>query len=190
MNKIKLNNDVKTLNNKQNSSNDKKSSILKSLGSIDDESSSDDLQILKEVSNTEKPVKKRGRPKIKGNIIQDHKYNDNKSDNEDSHHEQMMTKEIEIIDKIIKLFPEMKKKRDLILTEIVTPKKVVDNDYVLERIEINGGIYYKDKYKCILNSNIEIVGIWEDNGEKCTYHIFKDEVGKIKNLNKKFSIND
>lgn len=85
-----------------------------------------------------------------------------------------MNKEIELIDKIIKLCPEIKTKRKLILTHILTPKKITDNQYVLEQIIINGNKYYKDRYKCILNSNIQLVGIWQYENETFKYYIFAE----------------
>ena len=96
----------------------------------------------------------------------------------------------EIIDKIIKLFPELKENRDYILNEIVTPIKPLDSDYVLEKITIQGEVYYKDRYKCILNSNIELVGIWSENEGKHIYHIFKNDIYNCDDLHKKFSIED
>ncbi len=125
---------------------------------------------------------------MKRNIIKYQNSLDLKTENENSRNEANISKEIEIIDKILKLFPEIKNKRDLILTEIVTPKKPVENDYILEKIVINGEVYYKDKHKCILNSNINIVGIWEKTDEKYIYHIFANDASKIENMDKRFQI--
>lgn len=211
MNKIILNNNVKTPKTEHKEI-IKKHFILKSLDFIDDESSNNESSNTKSMSKMEKtnatdnitsstneviaPTKtyigkKRGRPKTKGEN-RDNKSNDTNSTNSGDklQEEQDISKEIEIIDKIINLFPELKKKRNYILNELITPKKKEEINYVLERIEVNGEVYYKDKYKCILNSNIEIVGICEQMNEKQEYHIFKDEVGKIENLDKKFSIDD
>lgn len=91
-----------------------------------------------------------------------------------------MLKEIEIIDKILNLFPEMKKNRDFILTEILTPNKTQDNEFVFNKITINNDSYYIDKYKCIMNQNIELVGVWEYTNGIVKYHFFNDDhVSKI-----------
>lgn len=92
---------------------------------------------------------------------------------------------IDIVDKIIKMIPEIKKKRTFIINQILTPK--VSNqdhsEYILEKICVNGKYYYRDKNKCILNEKAELVGIWEwnYNSSNFNYYIFADEKAKINN---------
>src|SRR4051794_21330021 len=58
---------------------------------------------------------------------------------------------INIIDKIIDILPEIKKKRAYIINELITSKNL-SNEHVVEKIFVNGKSYYKDKYKRILNN--------------------------------------
>lgn len=86
---------------------------------------------------------------------------------------------IEIIDKILKMFPEMKNQRNIILSEILTPKPVIDDRYILEKIIINGNTYYKDKYRNILDPNVNLVGMWDFDTGDFRYHIFAEEVYNV-----------
>ncbi|AYV76660.1 MAG: hypothetical protein Terrestrivirus11_1, partial [Terrestrivirus sp.] len=126
------------------------------------------------------------------------RFNDSSNYNSDemkggySDSEKIAIKEIEIVDKILGMFPEMKKSRNLILTEILTPKKIPDNEYTLEKIIIYGKSYYIDKYKCILDENIQLVGVWEYKTGIIKYHIFDHDniifneiKNKYKNMNLK-----
>jgi hypothetical protein len=90
---------------------------------------------------------------------------------------------IDIVDRIINILPEIKKKRNYIINQILTPKSTVSDEYVLEKISENGKSYYRDKYKCILDDNGDLVGIWEwnFNENNFTNYIFTDERGKILN---------
>ena len=88
---------------------------------------------------------------------------------------------IEIIDKILKMFPEMKNQRNIILSEILLPKQPIDDRYILEKIIINNKTYYKDKYRNIIDTNINLVGMWELETGDFRYHLFEDEVGKVIN---------
>lgn len=88
---------------------------------------------------------------------------------------------LDIIDKIIKILPEIKKKRTYIINQIITVKNSALDEYVLEKVNINGKSYYRDKYKCILDANAELVGVWEwdYSQNKFHYYIFNDEKAKI-----------
>jgi hypothetical protein len=58
-----------------------------------------------------------------------------------------------------------------------------DDSYVLEKVIINGQPYYRDKNKCILNSNTEIIGLYDyDNNNEYKYYIFKDDNEKINKM--------
>lgn len=86
-----------------------------------------------------------------------------------------------IIDKIISIVPEIESKRSYIIDQILGPGSIVNDQYVLERVNINGKNYYKDKYKCLLNEKGELVGIWERNINNFNYYVFADEKEKIQN---------
>jgi hypothetical protein len=85
----------------------------------------------------------------------------------------------EIVDKIIELFPELKKNKTLILSEVLSPKDKDSGDYLLEKIIVNEKSFYKDRYRCILDENINLVGIWEFKDGSFMYYIFDDEFKKI-----------
>lgn len=88
---------------------------------------------------------------------------------------------IDIIDKIVNMLPEIKKKRNYLIDQILTPKSLPGDEYVLEKITVNGNHYYRDRYKCILDDNAELVGVWEWDFTRnnYNYYIFKDEKEKI-----------
>lgn len=86
-----------------------------------------------------------------------------------------------LIDKIINIVPEIKNKRDHIINELVSPKSLTKDEYMLEKININGSCYYRDKYKSILDNEGNLVGIWvwDYNKNQFNYYIFADEKTKI-----------
>lgn len=88
---------------------------------------------------------------------------------------------IKIVDKIIDMIPEIKGKRTYIINQILTPKNQVNDEYVLEKITVNNKFYYRDKYKCILDDNGDLVGVWQwdFNSNDFNYFIFDDEKNKI-----------
>jgi len=83
--------------------------------------------------------------------------------------------DIVIIDKIIKMFPELKKFRDDIVYEITTPKKDLKDMYVLDKVIIDNNVFYKDDNFCIVDENIKIVGVWNIENDKYFYHLFNNE---------------
>lgn len=83
---------------------------------------------------------------------------------------------IKIIDKIIQMYPDMEKERNNIIKEIMTPsKKTIDDEYVLERVTINGIYYYRDKYKCLLDANADVMGVWEYDKGQYVYYVYDKE---------------
>lgn len=91
------------------------------------------------------------------------------------------TDKIEIVDKIINMLPEIKKKRTYIINQILTPKNPVNDEYILEKITVNGKFYYRDKYRSIMDNKGDLVGVWEwdFNRGNFNYYIFADEKAKI-----------
>lgn len=98
---------------------------------------------------------------------------------------------IKFVDKIIDMIPEIKDKRNFIIDKILT-KSDSNNDYILEKIIVNNKYYYKDKYKCIFDNSINLVGIWDWNHDnnKFNYYIFTEESNHIINAStsNKFSL--
>ena len=95
-------------------------------------------------------------------------------------HEISDSDKIELIDAIINLVPEIKTKRAFIINQILAPKTST-TEYVLEKIQINDMHYYRDKNRCILDDNGDIVGVWQwdFNKNDFNYYIFADEKAKI-----------
>lgn len=89
---------------------------------------------------------------------------------------------INMLDRIINVVPEIKKKRKFIISQLLAQKNIQQPDeYILERICVNNKYYYRDKYKAIFNENAELVGVWEwcVGKNKFNYYIFQDEETKI-----------
>lgn len=91
---------------------------------------------------------------------------------------------IDIVDKIINMLPEIKKKRTYIINQILTPKPPSSDEYVLEKISVNDKHYYRDKYRCVLDNSGDLVGVWEwdFNKNDFNYYIFIDEKEKLKDI--------
>lgn len=77
--------------------------------------------------------------------------------------QEQINMKMRIINKIINLCPEIKNKRALIVSEIIKQKKPRENEYVFEKIEIDGKKYYKDQYDNIVDETTTLVGIYKDN---------------------------
>ena len=90
---------------------------------------------------------------------------------------------IDLLDKIIEIAPEIKKKREIILTHIIAPKNTGQTELVFEKIIINNMAYYKDKMKGLYDESYELVGLWTFMKSKndYEYYIFTNESDKIKN---------
>lgn len=91
-----------------------------------------------------------------------------------------INEKIEIIDRIIYMFPDLEKHRMEIINDILTFKKYQKEEYVLERFYIGNKKYYKDKYHCILDEDANLVGSW-----KCTkgeYQYYIHDENKYKNI--------
>jgi hypothetical protein len=105
------------------------------------------------------------------------------------------TDKIEIIDKVIDMLPgllnldetktktinDIKNKRTYIINQVLAPKDCPTHEHTVEKININDKFYYKDKYRCIFNDKIELVGIWEWNFSKndFDYYIFTEDRKRI-----------
>ena len=75
---------------------------------------------------------------------------------------------------------ETKKKKNIIIDDIV-PLKTINNLYTLNKIVINNKIYYTDKYNCIFDENITLVGICHSVDGITSFLLFSD-ISDIMNI--------
>lgn len=103
------------------------------------------------------------------------------------------------IEKIIELFPNLKKEKKLIVDNVLGKTDVQKRDYVVEKLDLKNKnmknkIFYKDSFGNIMNGSVELVGFWTEKyvngaGEKPKIDfVFFDDIKRIKaklNKNKK-----
>ena len=73
------------------------------------------------------------------------------------------TNKIHLLDDIIKLVPELSKKRNFIIQKLTKPIEGEPREYVLEQITIKDKQYYRDKYGAVVNDDAILVGVWRLN---------------------------
>lgn len=91
---------------------------------------------------------------------------------------------LEIIDKIILMYPVLKKEKKNIINSLFGNKKEEDsNEYILEKFNYKNSNFFRDKNGLIRNIDTDIVGVYEIlNGEY--NYLFFDEVNNLKILEK------
>jgi hypothetical protein len=87
---------------------------------------------------------------------------------------------IKIIDTIIEFYPELKKDRNhlinVILDKIERPDK-----YILDRIQVNKEVYYKDIDNIIIDGDLNICGICVDLGNSTFKYIITKKSNRLQN---------
>lgn len=86
---------------------------------------------------------------------------------------------IKIIDKILEMYPQLKKDRKTIIDKIIPPKRNKYEECILERVTINESYYYRDKYYSLLDADANLIGVWDHDGTKYIYY-FHDNTYKQK----------
>lgn len=83
--------------------------------------------------------------------------------------------QIETVDKMIKLYPELKKDRASIITNIMGISHK-DNTKEFEVVKFTFGdkIFYKDRNGSIWDATAKIVGVFECGENDYKYHFFKN----------------
>lgn len=96
------------------------------------------------------------------------------------------------IDKILDLYPNLKKDKRLIINNILGKQEVQKKNDVLEKLEITNKSIYKDSHGNLMDTNVNLTGFWTEKinqDKQTTYkYYFFDDIKKIKNkiiLNKK-----
>lgn len=100
--------------------------------------------------------------------------------------------QIETVDKMIKMYPQLKKDRTSILTNIIgNNHKQNSKEYEVIKFTINDQPYYKDQNGSILSGDAEIIGVYEYKANEYKYYLFKNYKGVqnkvIESCNKKMS---
>lgn len=89
---------------------------------------------------------------------------------------------IQTIDKIIEMFPRLRKQKSDILLVVLNNKEIKYDQYVLEKKILDGKPIYLDPYGNILDENIKIIGVYnqiqsvDDNNIKI---IIYDRIKKL-----------
>ncbi len=85
------------------------------------------------------------------------------------------TIKIDLIDKIIKLYPELKKDRTYIIDNIIgNNKEKNNNEYVLEKFNYANKSYYRDRNGIIRDSTSDVVGVYEIYQGDYKYYFFNE----------------
>jgi hypothetical protein len=87
-----------------------------------------------------------------------------------------------VVDKILKMFPHLKKERAAIVDNVLNNTKQKINSYILEKISFDDISCYRDLYGNVMDKNTNLIGIYEETDTHYIYHLF-DDIAKInKNL--------
>jgi hypothetical protein len=90
---------------------------------------------------------------------------------------------LEIIDKILQMYPGLKKERHTMIDAIIGGRKKDDglsNEIVVERFEYNGQVLYRNKSGAIIDKDTKLVGVYtykhnNNNDESMyKYYMFKN----------------
>jgi hypothetical protein len=88
------------------------------------------------------------------------------------------------VDKILELYPNLKKDKKIIVNNVLGKREVQKKDYVLEKLNIKNKSIYKDTFGNLMDANVNLVGFWSevigpDKSFDIVYHFF-DNIKKIK----------
>ena len=82
---------------------------------------------------------------------------------------------LEVIDKILQMYPELKKEKKNIIHNIFGNKKEEDsNEYILEKFIHRELPYYRDKNGLIRDNTTDIVGVYEVKEGEYKYYFFNE----------------
>lgn len=86
---------------------------------------------------------------------------------------------LEVIDKILQMYPELKKEKKNIINNIFGGKKEDNsNEYILENFYYKEMTFYRDKNGLIRNNTTDIVGVYEIKDSEYKYYFF-DELREL-----------
>jgi hypothetical protein len=78
------------------------------------------------------------------------------------------------INEVIKMYPHLKKDKNKILSKVLTPRTststhMEEKGYVLQKVEIEGKIYYRDSYNAIMDDKLNLVGLYNCKNQVYEY---------------------
>jgi hypothetical protein len=127
------------------------------------------IDICGEMSEDDKIVE--SQPKKKKKEVKS-KTNTNEKDT-------MTLEKINTIEKIIKIYPKLKKDKDMIISNILTKqdtKQYVTPIDLLHKIEINGKTYYRDNNLQIIDETCNLVGFYTHKDNVYEYTFFSQYI--------------
>ena len=145
------------------------------LTDIQGEMDEEDKIIESTQTNVEKQLKKRGRKKKSDNLFAENKENNEKN--------KLILEKINAVEKVIKMYPNLKKDKNKIIMGVLAPPENKDkisfnNVYVLHKINIDGITYYRDNESNVIDQSLNLVG----NFTKINNNVYKYTFfGNIKN---------
>lgn len=86
------------------------------------------------------------------------------------------------IDKIIEMYPNLKKDRDVIVSSVLGKIEKKPNTFVLEKILLDNISFYRDPEGNLVDSNINLIGVYAETDTEFIYYLFDDVVGKTKKI--------
>jgi hypothetical protein len=88
------------------------------------------------------------------------------------------------IEKILEMYPNLRKDRKIIVDCVLGKKEVIKKEYVLEKLNVKGKNIYKDDLGNIINENVDLVGFWlpdkDESGKSKINYLFFNETKKIR----------
>lgn len=85
------------------------------------------------------------------------------------------SRDINLIDKIIKMYPDLKNDRSAIIEQLVSNKDNSDNKIVVEKFNYMDRVLYKTKAGGVMDEKLNLVGTYRINNNKYEYYIFDED---------------
>ena len=140
-----------------------------------DDSPESDKRLLK---NLQKPVPKKTQKKTraqKSDSVDEKNILDlDDCDQELLKKNGLLAERLVAIEKILTMYPFLKKDRNMIINSILDKKEKLPDTYVLEKIPIKKKIYYLDPTGNIIDGNVKLVGFFVKNKNTVNSIMFTD----------------
>jgi hypothetical protein len=99
------------------------------------------------------------------------------------HKNEIIKERLLTIDKIIELYPNLKKDKKSIVDNVLGNHEIQKKDCVLEKLNIKNKSIYKDSFGNLMDADVNLVGFWMEptvtTVPTIIYHFFSD-IKKIK----------
>ena len=100
---------------------------------------------------------------------------------------QLVKLKLEIIDKILEMYPQHIKDKQNIVNTIFKKKEQKDDNYILSKVKINDQYFYRDPYGFLLTADVVIAGCYIKKNGKYIYY-FNGKSIDTKELKKKLDV--